>query len=268
MRNEETMTMARGKTEMEKVSVGACALLALATIVALALGSGLLAAPASASQEISEFSVGSSSSQAGGHPDLTARVKLAKSGEPEVAKNVTVNLPAGVFGNPGAIFRCRAAVFVVNECQAGAQVGLVTIVANYEGDPNRVLGTAPIYNMETVSENEAARLAFIVPVVDVPVVVPIQVRSESDYGLQLSINSISQTLALTSASIRSGGFPPPRAMIPKGSSRANREPHPDVPTRWSSTASKLRSRAPASSCVLSLTTRASAREPHCRSPWR
>jgi hypothetical protein len=207
MTSEETMTMARGKIDAGRSSLGARVLLVLATTVAIALGSGLLASSALAAQEVSEFSVGSSNSQAGGHPDLTARIKLAKSGEPEVASNVTVSLPPGVFGNPGAVFRCRPAVFVVNECQAGAQVGLVTIVANYEGDPNYVLGTAPIYNVETVSENEAARLAFMVPVVDIPVVVPVQVRSESDYGLQLSINSISQTLPLTSASMTIWGFP-------------------------------------------------------------
>lgn len=199
--------MAGAKIEAGRMSFGAGALIVLAIIAAVVLASGLLVPSAFAGQEISELSVGSSNSQAGGHPDLTARIELAKSGEPEVANNVTVNLPTGVFGNPGAIFRCRAAVFVVNECQAGAQAGLVTIVANYEGDPNYLLGTAPVYNMETVSENEAARLAFVVPVVDIPVVVPVQVRSESDYGLQLSIHSISQTLALTSASLTIWGFP-------------------------------------------------------------
>ncbi len=182
---------------------------ALKISLALALTllcAAILAIPAPASQSISEFSVGSSNSQAGAHPDLTARVHLDDAGEPEVAKTLTVNLPEGVFGNPGAIFRCRAAVFVFNQCQPGAQVGLITIVAN-NGAPNTVLGTAPIYNMETTSEDEAARLAFVVPTVNVPVIIPIQVRSESDYGLRMVINSISQTVALTSASMTIWGFP-------------------------------------------------------------
>src|SRR5262249_25629074 len=132
---------------------------------------------------------------------------IADPGQPEVARNVTVNLPEGVFGNPGAVEKCRAASFVVNECQSGSQVGTITIVANYEGNTNYVLGTAPLYNMQTISEDESARLSFVVPTVDVPVAMPIEVRSASDYGLRMSINAISQTVALNSASMTVWGFP-------------------------------------------------------------
>ena len=180
---------------------------AAATLALAALAMAAFAAPAPAAQDIAEFEVASSNQQAGGHPDLTARMRMVDPGQPEVAKNVTVNMPEGVFGNPGAIFRCRAAIFVINACEAGAQAGIITVVANYEGNPNFVLGTAPIYNMETVGEEEAARLAFVVPTINVPVIMPIGVRSDSDYGLRLSINSISQTLALTSATIYIWGFP-------------------------------------------------------------
>lgn len=188
MRGRETMKMA----------------LALAVAV---LSFGALASTALAGEAITEYEVGSTNQAAGGHPDLTARLKLADPGEPEVAKNLTINLPEGIFGNPGSIFKCRAAVFVVNHCQAGAQLGVITIVANYEGNVTNVLGTAPLYNMETIGEDEAARIAFVVPTINIPVVIPIQVRSDSDYGLRLSINSISQTLALTSATMTVWGFP-------------------------------------------------------------
>ena len=71
----------------------------------------------------------------------------------------------------------------------GSQAGLITIVANYEGEPEHVLGTAPIYNMETVCGDEAARLAFVAP--------DRQradhrsrstVRSDTDYGLRMTVN--------------------------------------------------------------------------------
>ena len=182
------------------------ALCSIVTVIASLALLGLLAAEASAGVNVSELSVGSSTQQAGGHPDLTARFKVEKPGEPEVVSNVFVNMPAGVFGNPGAIFRCRAAVFVINECPPGAQAGYISIVANYEGDPNFVLGTTPIYNMQVLGD-EAARLAFVVPILDVPVIMPINVRSDTDYGLQLSINSIAQTVALSSASMTIWGFP-------------------------------------------------------------
>jgi hypothetical protein len=179
------------------------AALTVAGVAALAI----LAAPASASQEITEFNTASSNSQSGAHGDFIAKVRLADAGQPEVAKNLTVNVPEGVFGNPGAIFRCRAADFVVNHCAPGSQVGLITIVANYEGVPNTLLGTAPIYNMETVSENEAARLAFVAPTVEAPIVVPIGVRSDSDYGLRLTFSTITQTIALSQANMTIWGFP-------------------------------------------------------------
>ncbi len=178
-------------------------LVAVASVLALAI---LPAAPAWGGVAISEFSVGSSNQQSGGHPDLTARFKVDKPGEPEVVNNVNIDMPEGVFGNPGAIFRCRAAVFVANECQPGAQAGLITIVANYEGNPTYVLGTAPIYNMQVLGD-EAARLAFVVPVLGVPVIMPVNVRSDSDYGLRLSINAISQSVALSSALMTIWGFP-------------------------------------------------------------
>jgi hypothetical protein len=175
---------------------------ALLALLALAF----LPSAASAGVNISEFSVGSSTQQAGGHPDLTARFKVEKAGEPEVVNNVDINMPEGVFGNPGAIFRCRAAVFVANECQPGAQAGLITIVANYEGNPNYVLGTAPLYNMQVLGD-EAARMAFVVPILNVPVIMPIDVRSDSDYGLQISVDAISQSVALSSAFLTVWGFP-------------------------------------------------------------
>jgi hypothetical protein len=175
---------------------------AIASVIAL----GLLPGGASASVDITEFTVGSSNQQAGAHPDLTARFRVDKPGQPEVVNNVNINMPEGVFGNPGAIFRCRAALFVINECQPGAQAGLVSIVANYEGDPSFVLGTTPIYNMQVLGD-EAARMAFVVPILNVPVIMSINVRSATDYGIQISINAISQSVSLATANMTVWGFP-------------------------------------------------------------
>jgi hypothetical protein len=55
--------------------------------------------------------------------------------------------------------------------------------------------------------DEAARMAFVVPILDVPVIMPINVRSDSDYGLRISVNAISQTVALSSAFLNIWGFP-------------------------------------------------------------
>jgi hypothetical protein len=178
-----------------------------AALLMAVLAMGVLTAGAGASQEVLEYSVATSTTQAGGHPDIGAKLRLVDAGEPEVAKNLTVNLPAGIFGNPGAIFKCRADDFVLNHCSPGAQVGVVSLIANYEGTPNVVLGSAPVYNMETVGDDETARLSFVAPTVNVPITIPVKVRSGSDYGLALSVNSISQLIALDSTAFTVWGFP-------------------------------------------------------------
>jgi hypothetical protein len=171
-------------------------------IVSLGSAGNALASPT-----IEEFNVASSSTQAGGHPNLVATIKLANPAQPEVAKNIIVNLPAGVFGNPDSIYKCRSADFAENRCAPGAQAGVVAVAANYEGDPNFILGTAPVYNMRTVSEDEQARFAFVAPIVNIPITIPIDVRSESDYGLRMRVSSISQQVPLRSTVFTIWGFP-------------------------------------------------------------
>ena len=130
--------------------------------------SSVLVGPAAAAPEFTEFSVNSSDSQAGAHPDLNVRFQLEDETNEEVVGDLTFYLPQGVFGNPGAIFKCEAADFANKKCQPGSQAG-VSIVSIYEGTQGTVLGTAPIYNVKTIDEEETARLAFVAPTVDIPI---------------------------------------------------------------------------------------------------
>jgi hypothetical protein len=179
----------------------------IAAFVSVIAALGIMASAASAAPEFAEYTVGSSNTQAGGHPDLNVDLRLEHAAEPEVVRDLTFNLPEGVFGNPGAIYKCEAADFATNECQPGSQAGIVSIVSNYEGAPNTILGTAPVYNMRTIDEEETARLAFVAPLVNVPIGIPVSVRSGSDYGLEMSARSISQSVALSSAEFLIWGFP-------------------------------------------------------------
>jgi hypothetical protein len=162
---------------------------------------------AGASPTITDFTVTSSDSRAGSHPDLGATIELADPGQPEALKDLAVDLPPGIFGNPGAISRCRSADFAVNQCPPGSQAGIVSIRARHEGDPAFVLGTSPVYNMETVSEDETARLSFVATTVNIPVTIPITVRSASDYGLRMTVSGVSQQIPFASAAITVWGFP-------------------------------------------------------------
>ncbi len=179
----------------------------VAALVSATMAAVLMAPAASAKPVISEFTVGTSDTQAGGHPDLNMKLRVEKPAEPEVVRDLDFSLPEGVFGNPGAIFKCLSQDFVLNHCGPGTQVGLVTIYANQEGNPNTLLGTVPVYNMYTISEEETARMAFTVPVLGVPVSIPIAVRSASDYSLRLRVQTVSQTVALGATAFTVWGFP-------------------------------------------------------------
>jgi hypothetical protein len=175
-------------------------------IVSAALVSLALAAPAQASITIDEFETTSSESGAGTHPDLTTTFKLAEPGVSEAAKDVVFEAPEGVFGNPNAVTECTAADFAVNECSPNSQAGVVTIKAKTEKEPEELLGTAPIYVL-VPQEGETARLSFVVPTLDIPIAIPVSVRTGADYGLRFTVQEISQLTPLAEAKLHFWGYP-------------------------------------------------------------
>ena len=159
-------------------------------------------------------------------PRPDRQFELDNPGQPEVRKDIVVEPAEGVFGNPGAIFKCRSADFAVNHCPPDSQAGIVTIIANYEGNPTNLLGTAPVYNMETVSDDETARLAFVAPTVNIPITIPIAVRSASDYGLRLTVTGISQQIPLHSRRLHDLGLPGRSANTTANASRTGSPGNP------------------------------------------
>ena len=167
----------------------------------------LAASPAQASEAISSFTVDTSTTQAGGHPDLTTSMTLDSPAAPEVAKDVAVRMPEGVFGNPQAIRQCTTVDFAQQECPPTSQAGVVTIHANYGGNTNNLLGSAPIFDMVPASSDETARFAFVVPGVNIPISVPVTVRTGSDYGLTFSVTGITQIIPLAGVDFTVWGVP-------------------------------------------------------------
>jgi hypothetical protein len=77
---------------------------------------------------ISSFTATASSTQAGGHPDLTAAFALNTEalGNPlGQLRTATVTLPAGFIGNPQAIEKCSQEDFQELHCATTAQVGVL-----------------------------------------------------------------------------------------------------------------------------------------------
>src|SRR3954453_14429314 len=96
---------------------------AIALVVLLALA---LPAAASASVSVTNFKVTPSTTQAGGHPDVTIDTAFALSPTSDDVKSVGVVLPQGLVGDPNAAARCSAAAFAADSCPATSKVGTTT----------------------------------------------------------------------------------------------------------------------------------------------
>ena len=138
------------------------------------------------SESIESFSSTLSTTLVGGHPDIETSFRLAEPGVEEAARNVAFEAPEGVFGNPRAIDVCTSLDFALTQCPPSSQAGLITIHANYEGNQDNLLGTAPLYDIDP-GEAQPARFGFIVPILNIPITIPVTVRTATDYGLRFTV---------------------------------------------------------------------------------
>lgn len=179
---------------------------ALGAVLLVVLMMTLMATAASAAPQIESFEMETSTTAAGGHPDLTTSFELGGPGAPEAARNVAFNAPTGLFGNPNAVTPCTAADFALAECPVDSQAGLVTVFANHNGNLKELLGTAPIFSMQA-GQDQTALFAFIVPTLGIPINIPVGVRTGSDFGLRFTVSEITQETPLAAAKLTFWGFP-------------------------------------------------------------
>jgi hypothetical protein len=145
--------------------------IAVAALVLL----GLSAASATAAEEFDKFAVESVSAslnadghpehQAGAHADMTIAIALTHSGNLPYARarDIEIELPPGMIGNPQAIPRCTAEQLGSepknSACPFDSQVGTTQVRVNA---PTAGTFKEPIYNMEPPHGTDiVARLGFI-----------------------------------------------------------------------------------------------------------
>jgi hypothetical protein len=181
----------------------------------LAVGATALAAtaaPALAAFEIESFSgstdsYGHFSRQAGAHSDLTTSFSFThkefapgtgRFSPDEDPRNVAVELPPGLVGNPSIIPTCTAAELTAGQgggtpvCPAESQVGIATIDIG-QGIPFR----QPVFNMERTPEQVGL---FALNFSGVIIRFLPEVRS-TDYGVNTLVPSISQAMPIVSVGL-------------------------------------------------------------------
>jgi hypothetical protein len=140
--------------------------------------------------DIESVTTSSSTYSAGQHPDFTASFVLkhgARAGTPYSdahTEAVSVTLPPGLLGNPGAIDRCDTGQFVAfANCPVKSQVGIAkAVITNQSGEL-----TEPVYNLNPPHpDREVARLGFYAALY--PVFIDISVRTASDYGVTATVH--------------------------------------------------------------------------------
>ena len=127
-------------------------------------------------------------------------------GEPGDRQERDLQRPAGHLRKPLRDRPLHLVDFALDQCPSNSQAGLITVYAKYEGNPDNLLGTAPIFDLEPQSD-QTALFAFIVPTLDIPINIPVAVRTAGDYGLRFTVQDITQLTPLAGADLTFWGFP-------------------------------------------------------------
>jgi len=160
--------------------------------------------------------------QAGAHPALdgvsvdfntyTNPVPIAGAAWPvEPVKDVIVDLPPGLVGDPAAIPTCSATQLVgrgrvasETKCPPSSQVGTVLVRTNNFPLSQPIFGPFPVFNMDPPA-NAPARLGFNVG--GTVVILDATVRSGGDYGITFTSRDISEALPIAGTTFTLWGVP-------------------------------------------------------------
>ncbi len=159
--------------------------------------------------------------QAGGHPDsLSTSIDMNTKTSPDprfgeltpvkTVKDIVVDLPPGLVGNPSAAAKCTSAdlanaslIQSLPLCSPASQVGTTFVRFNNFGQRN-VFGPIPVFNL-VAPPGVPARLGF--SVLGTPVTLDARVRSGGDYGVSVDAGNIPAALALAGTTLTLWGTP-------------------------------------------------------------
>ena len=181
---------------------------------------GVLAGPApprpSRGRRSPAFNVTPSTTQAGGHPDLTIQLRVenretqhipAPTCDCQDAKDIDIHLPAGFIGDPHSTPQCSAVNFARETCPADSQVGIVELgLGSEESQPDnpneagRIPGWLPrtAGRLQPCSARQPARASRVQcsDPLQFPIYTVLEPRTEGDYGLDAKVININHIFPL------------------------------------------------------------------------
>jgi hypothetical protein len=150
---------------------------------------------------------GTIDTQAGSHPyEVSFNLAVNSRGETngpippserEEARNLTVDLPSGVIGNPTALAQCTRKQFDEVHCPASSQIGDAFV--QLSEFPLEL----PVYNL-VPPPGTPAQFAF--DITGIPAFLDAGVRSDGDYGITEHVDNIAQR-RITTANVTLWGVP-------------------------------------------------------------
>jgi hypothetical protein len=168
---------------------------------------------------------GSLETQAGSHPfqftstlDFNETLEADKHFEavgklpttPELLRNLEVNLPPGLVGNPTPFQQCSDLEFEtlgaanINLCPASSAVGVASVTLKEPRNQGFATIPVPIFNL-TPALGEPARFGF--EALGVPVILDTAIRSGRDYGVVVNVRNISEAGTVVSSRVTFWGVP-------------------------------------------------------------
>jgi hypothetical protein len=192
----------------------------IAVVAAFAAGICLLAAASGAKAApygIESASMELSTTQAGAHPNLKLDFALTKgeNGTPEAGtKAVVTDLPAGLVGNPTNFTTCDMADVIrttnimspdnFKACPRSATVGYMDVAIRYGYFPFGFTLRQRVYRLPSDPGEPAA---FGTSVLSQPIRLTVGVRSDGDYGLQVSAPNLPEPVVTAAVSTVFWGVP-------------------------------------------------------------
>lgn len=143
---------------------------------------------------------------AGGHPDISLKMSFPDWAS-EKTKNVDVDLPAGMIGNPAATPLCSTEDALAAACPANTQIGDVTAFAQVTLPGLELLPLdqeihGKLYNVEPPAGRPAAIAATLISDLNIPPLVEVapittiaawKLRAPGDYGLTNEVRNLPET---------------------------------------------------------------------------